>query len=129
VSYRYWQASLPDDPRTELVPDLPVPLTSDQHFSDTDSALIAVRQHEPSPRETVALTEEETASFTGPYRLSPIHRARVIDTGDALSFRVERGRPTSSLHLHFVGPASSLLDPARDRHHRGRVRGAASGLG
>lgn len=98
VSYRYWQTSLPDEPRTRLAPDVGVPLTSDQHFSDVDSAMIAVRQHESAPRETVSLTEAERASFTGTYRLSPIHRAGVTDTGDGLSFRVDRGRPESGLH-------------------------------
>jgi hypothetical protein len=98
VSYRYWQASLPDDPRTQLVPDIPVPLTSDQHFSDTDSAMIAVRRHEPAPRELVSLTEAERASFTGTYRLSPIHRAQVTNTGDGLQVVVDRGRPASGLH-------------------------------
>ncbi|WP_263819446.1 hypothetical protein [Salinibacter sp.] len=98
VSYRYWQTSLPDDPRTSLAPDIPVPLTSDQHFSNVDSAMVSVRQHEPAARETVSLTEDERASFTGTYRLSPIHRARVTDTGDGLSFRVDRGRPESGLH-------------------------------
>ncbi len=98
VSYRYWQTGLPDDPRTRLNPDIRVPLTSDQHFSDTDSAMIAVRQHEPAPRETISLTEEERALFTGTYRLSPIHRARVTDTGDGFFVRVDRGRPESGLH-------------------------------
>jgi hypothetical protein len=98
VSYRYWQASLPDDRRTQLVPDIPVPLTSDQHFSDTDSAMIAVRRHEPAPRELVSLTEAERVSFTGTYRLSPIHRAQVTNTGDGLQVVVDRGRPASGLH-------------------------------
>ncbi len=116
VSYRYWQASLPDDPRTHLVPDIPVPLTSDQHFLDTDSAMIAVRRHEPAPRELVSLTEAERASFTGTYRLSPIHRAQVIDTGDGLRFHIERGRPESGLHpfvesdLHPFSPTRLATD-------------------
>ncbi|PQJ26794.1 hypothetical protein BSZ35_17825 [Salinibacter sp. 10B] len=98
VSYRYWQASLPDDPRTQLVPEIPVPFTSDQHFSDTDSAMIALRRHEPAPHELVSLTESERASFTGTYRLSPIHRAQVTNTGDGLQVVVDRGRLASGLH-------------------------------
>lgn len=98
VSYRYWQTGLPDSPRTQLVPDLPVPLTSDQHFSDTDSAMMAVRRHEPAPRASGSLTDAERKQFIGTYRLSPIHRARVTDTGDELHFRVDRGRPASGLH-------------------------------
>jgi len=112
VSYRYWQASLPDDPRTRLVPDIPVPLTSGQHFSDTDSAMIAVRRHEPAPRESISLTDTERASFKGTYRLSPIHRAQVIDTGDGLRFHVERGRPESGLHP-FVESDLHPLSPTR----------------
>ena len=112
VSYRYWQTSLPDDPRTELVPDIPVPLTSDQHFSGVDSAMIAVRRHEPAPRELVSLTEAERVSFTGTYRLSPIHRAQVTNTGDGLRFHVERGRPESSLHP-FVESDLHPLSPTR----------------
>ena len=116
VSYRYWQTSLPDDPRTALAPDIRVPLTSDQHFSDVDSAMIAVRQHEPAPRETVSLTQEERAAFIGTYRLSPIHRARVTVTGDGLSFRVDRGRPKSGPHpfiesdLHPLSPTRLATD-------------------
>jgi hypothetical protein len=116
VSYRYWQTGLPNSPRTRLVPDIPVPLTSDQHFSDIDSAMIAVRQHEPAPRESISLTEAERASFTGIYRLSPIHRAQVIDTGDGLRFHIERGRPESGLHpfvesdLHPFSPTRLATD-------------------
>ncbi|PSQ84447.1 MAG: hypothetical protein BRD30_11755 [Bacteroidetes bacterium QH_2_63_10] len=98
VSYRYWQTGLPDEPRPRLAPDLRVPLTSDQHFSDTDSAMIAVRQHEPGPRNTVTITAAERNEFTGTYRLSPIHRARVVDTSDELQLHVDRGRPESGLH-------------------------------
>jgi hypothetical protein len=116
VSYRYWQTGLPDEPRTRLVPDLRVPLMSDQHFSGVDSAMIAVREHEPAPREMVSLAKEERAPFTGTYRLSPIHRARVIDTGEELSFRVERGRPKSGPHpfiesdLHPLSPTRLATD-------------------
>jgi hypothetical protein len=112
VSYRYWQTGLPGSPRTRLVPDIPVPLTSDQHFSDTDSAMIAVRQPESAPRESVTLTDAERASFTGTYRLSPIHRAQVTDTGDGLRFHVDRGRPASGLHP-FVESDLHPLSPTR----------------
>jgi len=112
VSYRYWQTGLPGSPRTRLVPDIPVPLTSDQHFSGVDSAMIAVRQHEPAPRESVSLTDTERASFTGTYRLSPLHRAQVIDTGDGLRFHVDRGRPASGLHP-FVESDLHPLSPTR----------------
>lgn len=98
VSYRYWQTGLPDSPRMQLTPDIQVPLTSDQHFSDTDSAMTAVRQHEPEPRDTVPISAAERNEFTGTYRLSPIHRAQIADTGDKLSLHVERGRPKSGLH-------------------------------
>ncbi|WP_103030267.1 hypothetical protein [Salinibacter altiplanensis] len=116
VSYRYWQTGLPGSPRTRLVPDLRVPLTSDQHFSGVDSAMIAVREREPAPRETVSLAEEERALFTGTYRLSPIHRARVTETKDGLFFRADRGGPESGPHpfiesdLHPLSPTRLATD-------------------
>jgi hypothetical protein len=78
--------------------------------------MIAVRGHKPDPRETIVLSEEERAAFTGIYRLSPIHRARVSDTGNGLSFRVDRGRPKSGLHpfiesdLHPLSPTRLATD-------------------
>lgn len=116
VSYRYWQTGLPNSPRTQLVPDLRVSLTSNQHFSDTDSAMIAVRQHDPAPRGSVSLNEAERASFTGTYRLSPIHQARITDTGSGLRLRVDRGRSEFGLHpfiesdLHPLSPTRLATD-------------------
>lgn len=116
VSYRYWQTGLPDSPRTQLSPDISVPLTANQHFSGVDSAMIAMRQHEPAPRDSIPLTEAEQAAFAGTYRLSPIHRARVTDAGDGLQFHVDRGRPEPGLHpfiesdLHPLSPTRLATD-------------------
>lgn len=90
ASYAYHQASLPGDPRTHLEPDLRVPFTSAQHYQNVDSTMIAVRRHDPEPRGTTTLTASEKDRFTGTYRLSPVHIARV---------REENGE----LHLWIVG--------------------------
>ena len=116
VSHRYWQTGLPNSPRTQLIPDVRVPMTADQHFSDIDSAMIAVRRHEPAPRDLVSLTDEERASVVGTYRLSPIHRARITDTSGGLHLHVDRGRPSSGLHpfiesdLHPLSPTRLATD-------------------
>lgn len=88
TSYAYHQDGMPGDPRTHLEPDLRVPFTSDQHFQNVDSTMIAVRRHEPAPRDTTTLTASEKNRFTGPYRLSPVHIARVRATGSGLRLRI-----------------------------------------
>lgn len=98
VSYRYWQTGMPDSPRNKLTPDISVPLTSEQHFSNIDSAMIAVRQHEPDLRKLASLSPKQRKSFSGIYRLSPIHRARVTETSDGLHLHVDRGRHETDLH-------------------------------
>ena len=115
LSHHYHQAGLPESPRTHLQPDLHVPFTSDQHFQNVDSTMIAVRNHEPTPRETVDLSAEARSALTGTYLLSPVHRARIepqegakegtqVGTQNgALHLRVDTGTPepfiVSDLHL------------------------------
>jgi hypothetical protein len=106
LSYHYHQKGMPGSPRTHLQPDLHVPFTSDQHFQNVDSTMIAVRNHEPTPRETVELSDEARSAFTGTYLLSPVHRARIEPKDGAqdssLHLRVDTGTPepfiVSDLH-------------------------------
>ena len=88
VSHSYFPIGLPGENRTHLAPDLPVPLTSDQHFRNVDSTMIAIRRHEPEPRETTTLTATEQRRFVGTYRLSPLHIARVSATGGDLRLNI-----------------------------------------
>jgi hypothetical protein len=118
----YYQKGLPDSHRSHLEPDLHVPLTAHQHFSDVDSTMIAVRQHEPHSRESVSLTDAEREPYVGTYRLSPIHRARVTDTRGGLHLRVNRGRPVlhpfieSDLHpLSATRLATDITDVYLER--------------
>ena len=106
----YYQKDLPDSPRMHLEPDLHVPLTARQHFSDIDSTMIAVRQHEPDSRESVSLTDAEREPYIGTYRLSPIHRVQVTDTSEGFQLRVKRERPV----LHpFIKSDLHPLSPTR----------------
>jgi hypothetical protein len=106
LSDSYIAPGLPDEPRTHLAPDLRVPLTSDQHFENVDSTMIAVRNHEPAPRDTTTLTAEERRRFVGAYRLSPLHTVRVSSTSDGLDLQITG----TALHVHFgeEGPAVFL---------------------
>lgn len=109
----YYQSGLPDSPRTYLEPDLHVPLTAGQHFSDVDSTMSAVRQHEPAPRDPVSLTDAERGPYAGTYRLSPIHRARVTDTDEGLHLRVDRGRSERDQLHPFIESNLYPLSPTR----------------
>ncbi len=93
LSFAYYQASMPDDPRSHLGMDMQVPLTSDQYFQNVDSVLIAVKQHEPAPRKTGSLSLVERDQFTGTYRMSPVHRAEITAEKNGLRLRVDRGEP------------------------------------
>jgi hypothetical protein len=88
ASYAYHQDGMPGDPRTHLAPGLRVPFTSDQHFQNVDSTMIAVRRHEPQPWKTTTLTASEKEHFVGTYRLSPVHIARVRDNEDGLRLQI-----------------------------------------
>jgi hypothetical protein len=93
LSYDYNQQGMPESGRTHLRPDLHVPLTSDQHFQNVDSTMMAVRRHEPVPRKTVSLSAAERKLFTGTYRMSPMHRAEITTEENGLHLRVDRGQP------------------------------------
>lgn len=115
VSHSYFPVGLPGENRTHLAPDLPVPLTSDQHFRNVDSTMIAIRRHEPEPRETTTLTATEQRRFVGTYRLSPLHIARVSATDDGLRLNLTG----TALRINFdeEGPAvflSTALYPVSD---------------
>jgi C-terminal processing protease CtpA/Prc len=40
VSTRYWEMSVPDDPRLTIEPDIAVPVTAEDYFDDLDPALV-----------------------------------------------------------------------------------------
>jgi hypothetical protein len=125
ASYAYYQAGMPEDPRAHLEPDLRVPFTAEQHFSNVDSTMIAVRRHEPAPRETTALTAQERRRFVGTYRLSPVHVARVTAQADDLHLQVTG--ETAALRLSEDGPAVFLdsdLYPLSERRLATDVHGA-----
>lgn len=106
ISYAYYQSGLPDDPRTRIAPDLPVPLTANQHFENGDRAMQAIRDHEVAPRGTGSLSDEGQDAFVGTYRLSPVHLARVRATSAGLHLQVTG----EALHLRLseAGPAVFL---------------------
>jgi len=106
ISYAYYQSGLPDDPRTHIAPELPVPLTADQHFSNDDRVMQSIRDHEVVPRETVSLSPGAQEAFVGTYRLSPVHLARVRATSTGLHLQVTG----EALHLRLseAGPAVFL---------------------
>lgn len=106
ISFSYNQTGLPGSPRTHLEPDLHVPMTSGQHFSNVDSTMIAVRRHEPAHRRTVTLRQADRERFAGTYRLSPIHVVRVTDTDDGLHLRITG--EALNVRLDEPGPAVFL---------------------
>jgi hypothetical protein len=91
LSHTYHQEGMPDTPRTHLAPDIHVPMTSDQHFQNVDSTMIAVKKHEPKPRFTITLNKDFQQKFIGTYRISPIHRAIITQKYGRLHLRVDRG--------------------------------------
>ena len=125
ASYAYYQAGMPEDPRTRLEPAVRVPFTSEQHFSNVDSTMIAVRRHEPEPQDTTTLTAQERQQFAGTYQLSPVHVARV--TTQAVSLHRQITGETAELRLSEDGPAVFLdsgLYPLSGRRLATDVRGA-----
>ena len=124
VATRYWQGSLPGDPRSHIAPDLRVPLTSHQHFADVDSTMILVRQHAPTPRSTADLTAAQQEQFVGTYRLSPLHLVRIAETDAGLHLRATG--TTLNINLADEGPAV-FLDS--DLHPRSPTRLAMDASG
>ncbi len=111
LSYAYKLEGMPDTPRTYLAPDLHVPLTSNQHFSNIDSTMIAVRNHEPVPLDTTALDAAVQERFTGTYRLSPVHIAQVTETKGGLHFRMRKGpEPFIDTDLYPLSPTRLATD-------------------
>ena len=106
VATRYWQGSLPGDPRPHIAPDLRVPLTSHQHFAEVDSTMMAVQNHVPAPRSSVQLTAAQRQQFEGTYRLSPLHLVRITDTDMGLHLRATG--TTLNINLADEGPAVFL---------------------
>lgn len=88
ISYAYYAFDLPDAQRAFIKPDLQVPLTSTQYFSNQDLAMEAVRNHQPAAIESVALSEAGFAGFEGRYRLSPIHLAKIEQVGTGLRLEI-----------------------------------------
>ena len=109
ISFHYKSSSMPNDPRSYLKPDLYVPMTSDQHFQNIDSTMIAVRQHDPEPRSTTALSVKDQNQFTGTYKISPIHRAKITSTKDGLHLRVDRGRTIPFIDTELYPLSSNKL--------------------
>jgi hypothetical protein len=114
---RYWQGSLPGDPRSHIAPDIRVPLTSHQHFAGVDSTMIAVREHTPAPRSSVELSASQRQRFVGTYRLSPLHLVRIADTEAGLHLCATG--TTLNINLADEGPAV-FLDS--DLHPRSSTR-------
>ena len=111
LSYAYKLEGMPDTPRTYLAPDLHVPLTSDQHFSNIDSTMIAVRSHEPEPLDTIALAPAIQKQFMGAYRLSPVHVAQITETRKGLHFHMRKGpEPFIDTGLYPLSPTRMATD-------------------
>ena len=111
LSYAYKLEGMPDTPRTYLAPDLHVPLTSDQHFSNIDSTMIAVRSHEPEPLDTIALAPAIQEQFMGAYRLSPVHVAQITETRKGLHFHMRKGpEPFIDTGLYPLSPTQMATD-------------------
>jgi hypothetical protein len=109
LSYAYHQGGMPDDPRPHLDVDLHVPMTSDQYFQNVDSTLIAVKEHDPDPVETVSLSSTSKTQFKGTYRISPIHRAEITDTKKGLHLRVDRGESFPFIDTQLYPQSSTYL--------------------
>ena len=109
LSYAYHQGGMPDDPRHRMEVDMHVPMTSDQYFQNVDSTLIAIKNHNPEPIETVSLSSKEKSSFTGIYKLSPVHRAKITETDEGLHLLVERGEPFPFIDTQLYPQSSTHL--------------------
>jgi hypothetical protein len=123
LSYAYYEGGLPNTPRSFIEPDVRVPFTSDQHFQNVDSTMIAVRRHEPEPIPTVELPAAERQRFVGTYRMSPVHRARIEATADGIHLHMSRGEEEpfidSELHpLSRTRLATDLSDVGLKRRAR-----------
>lgn len=127
ASYAYHQVSLPGDPRAHLEPDLRVPFTSAQHFQNVDSTMIAVRRHEPEPRDTTTLTASEKDRFAGTYRLSPVHIARVREENSELHLRIVGSEgPGAFLHSDLYPLSEARLATDVSGAFLERTRGEAT---
>ena len=111
LSYAYKLEGMPNTPRTHLAPDLHVPLTSNQHFSNIDSTMIAVRNHEPEPLDTTTLNPTIQKQFTGTYRLSPVHVGQITEAEGELHFRMRKcSEPFIETDLYPLSPTRMATD-------------------
>lgn len=107
ISYAYYASDVPGVRRPALLPDLPIPYTSDQHFRNVDATLAAVRRHTTEPHATVELTPAERERFVGTYRVSPLHLGHV-DTTRSGSLRLRITGETFFPDLESPDPAVFL---------------------
>lgn len=107
TSYAYHQDGMPGDPQSHLEPDLRVSFTSDQHFQNVDSTMIAVRQHNTEPLDTTTLTPSEKEHFVGTYRLSQAHIARVQETKGGLRLQITGSEESTAFLSSDLHPLSA----------------------
>jgi hypothetical protein len=124
LSFSYYEGGMPgvNASRPFVDPAVRVPYTSEQHFQNVDSTMIAVKRHEPAPREPVSLTAAERERLTGTYRMSPIHRAR-IEADDGLRLHMSRGETETFLDTELHPRSDGRLATNIPDVHLGRRDG------